>query len=96
MLDLHVEVTAVIPGRPRAGDDERLVVGEDPQGLRVGSGELDHHSELRRVVGAHNVHLRPESAAEPREARYLPELVDELLDLALQTVELVFLSRHGH
>src|SRR5438128_2896546 len=94
MLDLHVEEAAAPGGRARAGDDERLVVGEDPQGLRVDAGELDHHSVLGRVIGANDVHLRPESAAQAGEAGDLPELVDQLLDLALQAVELVFLPCH--
>ena len=94
VFDLHVEEAAAPRGRPRASDDESLVVGEDPQGLGVDAGKFDHHPVLGRVVGSDHVDLRPEPAAQAREARDLPELVDQLLDLALQAIEMVFLSGH--
>ena len=94
VLDLHVEVAAAGGPRADARDDQRPVVGKDPQALGIDSRQLDDDPELGRFLGADDVDLRPKAAPQTREARHLPELVDELLDLALQLVELVSLPSH--
>src|SRR5581483_602474 len=86
-VDLHVEVAAATGAATLARDDERLVVGVEIDVVRVDARQLDDHLELVRVFGPHDVELRPEAAAEAGEARNLPELVDELLHLALQPVD---------
>ena len=50
-------------------------------------GQLDHDRELVRVVGVVAVDVRAEAAAQPGEARHLPEVGEELLDLLVQLVD---------
>ena len=46
-----------------------------------------------RVVGVEAVDVRPEAVPDAREARHLPEVGEELLDLLLQLVDVA--PRHG-
>jgi hypothetical protein len=50
--------------------------------------------EDRGVIGAETVALRPEAAAEPGEARHVPQVRKELLDLRLEIVEVAPMPGH--
>src|SRR6185437_4116023 len=54
---------------------------------RIDARKLDDDVQRRRIVGAEAVALRTEASAHAREARHLPEVREELLDLALEIVE---------
>ena len=62
---------------------------------QAANGYREEHDELPRVLGAVAVDLRAEARAQAREPGNLPEVGKELLDLALQLVE-VSLTRHRH
>ena len=51
------------------------------------AGELDDDRQLGGLVGAEAVDLRAEAAAQAREARHLPEVGEQLLDLAREAVD---------
>ena len=59
----------------------------------VHAGELDDDGQPRRVVAAHAVGAWMEAATKAREARYLPQLREQLLDLSAQA--LVVALRHA-
>ena len=61
--------------------------GDDLDVLDVDAGELDDDRQLGGLVGAEAVDLRAEAVAQAREARHLPELGEELLDLAREAVD---------
>src|SRR6266550_7090476 len=50
--------------------------------------------KYRRVIGAEAIALGPKAAAEPGEAGDLPEIREELLDLALEVVEVALPPGH--
>ncbi len=84
VVDLHLLVDAVGAARPAAlaGDDQRALVGEDLDLGRVDARELDDDVERGGLLGAVAVDLRPEASPAAREARDLPETVEQLVHLA--------------
>ena len=88
VLDLHLLVDAPVGAvaKPLSGDGERALADDDREALRVDAGNLDHDGQLGRVVGAVAVDHRPEPAPQPREARHVPEVGEELLDLGLKVL----------
>ncbi len=84
VLDLHLLVDATVRAvaAPLAGNEQRPLACDDGERLRVDAGQLDHDDELVRLVGVVAVDVRPETPAEPGEPRDLPEIGEELLDLA--------------
>jgi hypothetical protein len=77
-----------------AGDDQHSVRRDDLDGVRIDPGQLDDHVERRRVVRAEAVALRAKAAPEAGEPRDLPEIREELLDLALEVVDVALASGH--
>jgi hypothetical protein len=61
--DLHLVVVAVALARAAAlaGDDQRTVLEHDLHLLGIDTGELDHDHELRWILGAVAIDLRPEA-----------------------------------
>jgi hypothetical protein len=70
-----------------AGDHEHAVGGDDLDRGRVDARQLDHDPQLGRVLGADAVGGRAEASAASSEARQVPEIVDELLDLFVQAID---------
>src|SRR5581483_1245452 len=95
VLDLHLLVDPAVHlrTRPLARDHERSLVEDHMHGGGIDARELDEHGELVRVVGVVAIDVRPEAAPLAEEARHLPELGEELLDLFLQPVDVS--PRHG-
>src|SRR5207247_6493254 len=95
VVELHLLVDAAVAGRPPplAGDEQGLRGRDDLHLARVHPWELDEDGDLRRLPGAVAVDLRPESTA-GGEARDLPQLGEEVVDLAAQPVD-VAAARHG-
>ena len=96
VLDLHLLV-------PRSGSIGRSrtpeTVNDRPatrtsMDVGIGAGQLEHDVECGRVVGAEAVALRPVAAAHSGEARHLPHVREQLLDLALEVVEVPASSCH--
>ena len=71
---------------PFSGDHERSLVCDDVDCRRVDAGKLDHDSQDVWVVGVEAVDVGPEASPQSGEARHLPELREQLLDLLLQPV----------
>src|SRR4051794_1051981 len=69
-----------------AGDDQGAFADLDARLGGVDPGDLEDHDEL--LAGAEAVDVRPDSLPRAREARHLPEILDQLLD-RLEPVDVV-------
>jgi hypothetical protein len=84
VLDLELLVAAADRrAATLAGNDEHAVGYDDLDLRRVDPRQLDHDVQRGRVLTAHAIRLRAEPAAPTREAWEVPEVVDELSDLAV-------------
>src|SRR5436189_1513354 len=97
VVDLHGEITRTRARRTLAParDDERAPRRHDLDRRRVDAGQLDDDVHGRRFVRPIAVAGRAEPAAEAGVARHLPEIREELLDLALELVEVAPAAGHG-
>ena len=69
-----------------AGDSQRALLHDHAHALGIDPRELDHDRQLVRVLGMEAVHVRAEAVPQAREARDLPEIGEELLDLPSKAV----------
>src|SRR5581483_11837355 len=76
-----------------AADDDLALGDRDLDVLRVDAGEIDHERHGGRVVGAVVVDVGAEAAAQTGEAGHLPHVGEELLEFALQPVDVAL--AHG-
>ena len=97
VVELHLLVVAAgrawpaaLAARRRARRGEATI----SKSSAVDARELDDDRQLGGLVGAVAVDLRAEALAQAREARDLPELGEELLDLAREAVD-VAPAGHG-
>ena len=92
VLDLHLLIGPA-RGRtaPLPGDEQRASARHDLDRLGRDAGDLDVDAQLRGILRPVDVDRRPEAAAVPHEPRNLPEVGEQLLDLALQPVDV---ARH--
>ena len=58
-------------------------------------GEVGDDGDRRRVVGAVAVDLGPETLAQAREPRHLPEVSEELLELLVDAADVAALLHGG-
>ncbi len=65
----------------------RLLVDRDLDRCGVDAGQLDQQVQLVRVLRDVAIDRRPEPVPEPGEARYLPQVGEELFDLPLQAID---------
>src|SRR4030095_14283143 len=80
--------TSVDPGSPAlAVDDERARRRGDVHLVGLHAGELDDDRDARRGGGVVRVDSGPEARARGRQTRGAPEVREELLDLALEPVD---------
>src|SRR4029453_7625062 len=88
VLDLHLLVHApaflAVLADALARDDQRPVGGRHVELLRVDARDVHEHRERGRIRGPEAAELRPEAAAHAREARHLPEVREQLVDLVDQ------------
>src|SRR5439155_8773511 len=96
VLDLHRLVARARDRRtlPDAGDQERSAGRDDLDPFGLDAGQLDDDVQRGRVVRRVAVALRPEAATDAGEARHLPEVGEELLDLPLEIVEVPLAPAH--
>jgi hypothetical protein len=94
VLDLHLLVHAARHAwtLPLAADDEQPFARDDADRLWVYARQLDDDGERVRVARVEAVDIRAEPVPHPREARDLPEVREQLLDLFLQLVDVA--TRH--
>ena len=89
VLDLHLLVGASRRLRPLAlaGDHEQpLAADDDAHGARVDARQLDDDRQRVRLFGVEAVDVRPEPVARSGEARHVPEIGEQLLDLLSELV----------
>src|SRR4051794_29816631 len=89
VLDLDLLVGRLpVHGRPAplARNEQGALADLDPRVGRIDPGDLHDDDEL--VAGAEAVDVRPDSLPRAREARHLPEILDQLLD-RLEPVDVV-------
>src|SRR5207253_3698251 len=67
------------------GDEEGALVDDDVHVRRVDPGQIDGHAQLGRLLGAHEVDVRPEPSARRGEPRPVPELREDVLELGMKT-----------
>ena len=94
VLDLHLLVDPALRLRafPLARDDEHAFAHDDGDALGVDAGKLDDHRQLVRIVGVVAVDVRAEAAARRAEARPLPEVGEQRLELVAPSRDVA--SRH--
>src|SRR4029079_9915592 len=97
VLDLHLPVRDAAPvRRPRAdaAERDRALRDLDRDLLGLDAGEVDEDRHRRRVVRTDAVDPRTQAPPEPGEARNLPQIGEELLELLVHPIDVTSLV-HG-
>src|SRR2546423_1290841 len=76
-----------VRGRAVPGAAGQALADDGVEGAGMAAGQLDRDGRLVRLVGVKGVDVRPKATARAGEARHLPQVGEELLDLLVQLVD---------